>query len=91
MSNDTDPRLKLLMAMTPALAAAKWKPIETAPHDGTEIPIRLVHMLAAYSDDPHDDGYIATAAAHWIDHNGGGFTWHGLAGQPCQWRHLGEQ
>lgn len=24
--------------------------------------------------------------ARWIDHNGGGFTWDGLCGRPCQWR-----
>lgn len=83
-----DPRYAILTAMTPALAEDGWQPIDTVPKDGTEIQIRIVHMLAAYSDDPKEDGYIATARAHWIDHNGGGLTWHGLAGAPCQWRPL---
>jgi hypothetical protein len=91
MPDMSETKLKLLMAMTPALAAASWKPMDTVPKDGTEVQVRIVHMLAAYSDDPHEDGYIATAKAHWIDHNGGGMTWHGLAGEPCQWRHLGER
>lgn len=81
-------RLELLKAMTPTLAADGWQPIDTAPHDGTEVQIRLVHYLAAAYDDPIKEGYIAVARAHWIDHNGGGFTWHGLAGSPCQWRPL---
>jgi len=89
VSDTGDKRLDLLLAMTPSLAADGWRSIETAPHDGTEIQIRLVHMLAAFSDDPKEDGYIATARARWIDHNGGGFTWHGLAGIPAQWRPLG--
>lgn len=65
-----------------------WHPIDTVPKDGTEVQIRIVHMLAAYSDDPKEDGYIAIARAQWIDHNGGGLTWNGLAGVPRQWRPL---
>jgi hypothetical protein len=89
VSDGIDPRLKLLMAMTPALESHGWQPIETVPKDGTEVQIRLVHVLAAYCNDPHKEGYIATARAHWIDHNGGGLTWYGLCGAACQWRPLG--
>jgi hypothetical protein len=85
---DYQKRFDQLCAMTPALEAEGWRPIETAPHDGTEIRIRLVHWLAAAHEPPSYDGYISSARAHWIDHNGGGFTWLGLAGKPAQWRPL---
>ena len=81
-------RLDLLCALTPRLAAKGWCPIETAPHDGTEVEIRIVHFMAAAFDDPVSEGYIATCKAKWIDHNGGGFTWRGIAGTPSQWRPL---
>jgi len=90
LSEKSDKRLALLMAMTPALEADGWKPIESVPKDEIMVQIRLVHMLAAYCQNPHEDGYIATAKAKWIDHNGGGLTWYGLCGVPCQWRYLGE-
>lgn len=79
-------RMAELMAMTPALDADGWRELDNAPHDGTEIELRLVHPLAPYSPDPVGEGYIATARAYWIDHNGGGFTWHGLCGRVAQWR-----
>ena len=91
MSKDDDDyqkRLDLLMAMTPRLRAEGWRPLETAPHDGSEVEIRIVNFIAAACDDPVKDGVIATARARWIDHNGGGFTWYGLAGAPSQWRPL---
>jgi hypothetical protein len=86
--DDYQKRLDLLMAMTPQLEADGWRSLETAPHDGTEVEIRIVHFLAAACDDPIQEGYIGTVRAHWVDHNGGGLPWHGLAGTPSQWRPL---
>lgn len=81
-------RLQLLMATTPKLTAEGWRELDSVPHDGTEIEIRLVHYLAAAYDDPVEEGYIGKARAHWIDHNGGGLTWNGLCGAPSHWRPL---
>lgn len=80
------PAFKLLAAMTPKLAAQGWLSLETAPKDGTVVEVRIVHHLAQYDDDPEGEGWISTARAKWIEHNGGGWTWHGLCGQICQWR-----
>lgn len=81
-------RMAALMALTPELEAEGWRPLGFAPHDGTEVEIRLVHAYAPFCADPVAEGYIATAKARWIDHNGGGWTWHGLCGRPAQWRPL---
>lgn len=82
-------RIKLLMATTPKLAAEGWLDIGSVPKD-REVEIRVVNAIAADCDNPDAEGYIATARAHWIDHNGGGLTWHGLAGAPSQWRPVRE-
>lgn len=65
-----------------------WQPIETAPKDGSEIQIRVVHPNAKYSKDPEGEGWIMWCRAHWIDHNGGGFTWHGPLGEITHWMPL---
>jgi hypothetical protein len=81
-------RMAALMALTPELEAEGWRSLAFAPHDGTEIELRLVHAYAPFCKDPVAEGYIATATARWIDHNGGGWTWEGLCGRPAQWRPL---
>lgn len=86
--SDHQLRMALLMAMTPALEADGWRSLDIAPHDGTEVELRLVHAYAPYCKDAVAEGYIAVVKAKWIDHNGGGWTWHGLCGRPAQWRPL---
>lgn len=89
--DDYHKRLALMMATTPALAAEGWRELDSAPHDGTEVEIRVVNYLAAAHADSHDaiqEGFIAHERAHWIDFNRGGFTWYGLAGSPTHWRPL---
>lgn len=68
--------------------ASAWKPIETAPKDGTLILTWCVHVNAEFCDDAVAEGYAAPVIAKWIDHNGGGFTWHGLAGTHTHWMPL---
>lgn len=81
-------QLKQHCALTPSLEALGWRDLSTAPHDGAEISLRVVHINAAF-DDPVKaaiDGWIAHCRGKWSDHNGGGWTWYGLCGSPCQWR-----
>jgi len=88
MSQQAADRLKLHCALTPALVADGWLPIETAPKDGTEVELRVVHINAAY-DEPAQaeaNGWIAACPGKWTDHNGGGWTWKYLCGSICQWR-----
>jgi hypothetical protein len=65
-----------------------WRPIDSAPHDGSEIWLRVEHMNFAFAGDDAEERELwqQTVDAHWIDHNGGGFTWHGLAGTPTHWQ-----
>lgn len=65
---------------------AGWLPIDTAPKDGTRILIWFVHPNAEYSADPVGEGWAGPHEARWLDHNGGGWTWYGLAGKATFWQ-----
>jgi hypothetical protein len=86
MSQEAYDRLRFLMKLTPKLQAEGWRDLETAPKDGSEVDLRVVHVNAAYSNDPVDDGWIAACRGHWTDFNGGGWVWRSLCGSICQWR-----
>lgn len=61
------------------------KPMDTAPHDGTVIRIMFEHpnYRLAWDDDQYQ--WEELCDAHWIEHNGGGWTWHGIMGKPIGW------
>ena len=65
-----------------------WQPIETAPKDGTAIVAWCVHPYASSMTEPDD--YVGPVIARWIDHNGGGWTWHGHLGNFTHWMPLPE-
>lgn len=66
----------------------QWHPIETAPKDGTRIVAWCVHPTAEYAKDAVNEGWSAPVVARWIDHNGGGWTWHGHLGEFTHWMPL---
>lgn len=68
--------------LTPA-----WLAIADAPRDGTRVELLIHHVNRKYaSDDAARGEWQQVVAAHWIDFNGGGWTWNGLAGDPVGWR-----
>ena len=77
-----------LRAHIDALKAERWEPIETAPKDGTPIIAYCVHTNAKYATNSIQEGWEYPVIAKWIDHNGGGWTWHGMAGTFTHWRPL---
>ena len=75
---------KAALSTLPA-APQGWRDISSAPKDGTRVLIKFVHANARFSKDPIGEGWIAVHEAHWIDHNGGGWTWYGLCGVAMEW------
>lgn len=59
-----------------------------APRDGRSVLLWMVHPNAKFSADPIAEGWAAPVVASWIDHNGGGWTWHGLCGVAVAWHPL---
>jgi len=64
---------------------ALWQTMETAPKDGTTIIAWCVHVNARWATDESRSDWEGPVVAHWIDHNGGGWTWHGHAGRFTHW------
>ncbi len=66
---------------------AGWRPMHSAPKDGTEVFLFVVHPAWQYeTSDPGQ--WQAVVKGRWTDHNGGGWTWPGLCGVPIQWAPL---
>lgn len=61
-------------------------PMEMAPKDGSEIEILFRHNEWRYAKGARKNEWQQWCRAHWIEFNGGGWTWHGLPGVPICWR-----
>lgn len=71
-----------------------WKAMVYAPRDGTAVEMLIEHRTwwTAHKCSPDEVKiWRAVCEAKWIDHNGGGWTWEGMAGTPTGWRTLSRQ
>jgi len=66
---------------------AGFLPMESAPKDGTTVELLLYHPNRKYADEDRKHEWEQIAEAKWLDFNGGGWTWRGMAGSPQGWRH----
>ena len=71
-----------------------WQPMVSAPLDGTEIQLLVRHhdywtALKLDGKKHAEEKYQGVVIGKWIDHNGGGWTWHGGSGSPVGWRPMG--
>jgi hypothetical protein len=70
-----------------AVSDYEWRAMDSAPKDGTKIQLIIRHENYRYARTDEDrDRWEQEVEAHWIGHNGGGWTYHGMMGQPTQWR-----
>lgn len=63
-----------------------WQPMTTAPKDGSEVELLLRHKNWQYAQGEEKRQWQGPYRAKWINFNGGGWTWHGMAGNPIAWR-----
>lgn len=66
--------------------AMQWRPIESAPRDGTEILVWVGHNPL----NGHKPEWSHMAHARWTKHNNGGWVWEGLCGLITHWMPLPE-
>lgn len=79
----------ILTHLSASPAGDEWLPIETAPKDETDILAWCVHPNAKYAGTSASrSDWQSPVVTRWIEHNGGGWTWHGLCGQFTHWRPL---
>jgi len=71
-----------------AAAIPEWQSMDSAPKDGTHILIWFVHDMHKYVKETRNEDWNAVHEAHWIEHNGGGWTWYGLLGAATKWMPL---
>lgn len=63
----------------------EWRPIDTAPKDGRDVMLLIRHKNYKHSPGPK---WEESVIGHWIDHNGGGWTYHGLYGTAIAWKEV---
>lgn len=69
----------------------RWRAMAYAPLDGTKVLLLVRHRTwwTAHKCNPEDAGiWEAECEGQWLDHNGGGWSWEGMAGTPVGWREL---
>jgi hypothetical protein len=67
-------------------AKSAWNPLKAAPQDGTEIELLVHHHNWKHAKGEDKKKWEQIVRAKWIDFNGGGWTWNGMAGVPIYWR-----
>jgi hypothetical protein len=78
-----------ILALHPVQQSDGWQDISTAPKDGTEILAWCVHPNAEYAGTIAEKSeWQCPVVTRWIDHNGGGWTWHGMLGRFTHWQPL---
>jgi len=63
-----------------------WQPLSTAPRDGTKVRLLIWHHNYHYASPDKKSEWERVVVAQWINFNGGGWTWSGMAGTPQAWR-----
>lgn len=69
----------------------EWRAMLYAPQDGTEIELLIHHTNRRYAKPDERPQWEQVVRAKWINHNGGGWTWHGMAGWCQGWRAAREE
>ena len=86
----------LLARIDALLKGGGWEPMVSAQLDGTEIKLLIRHndywtALKVNGKKVADREYQRVCRGKWIDHNGGGWCWYGIAGVQVGWQPLQPQ
>jgi hypothetical protein len=61
-----------------------------APLDGSEVELMIRHrnywLWLKSEKKIKGESWEQVVRGQWLDHNGGGWSWHGMAGTPIGWR-----
>jgi hypothetical protein len=63
-----------------------WYAMAEAARDGSEVILLVRHASWSHASDADRHIWQAEVRGRWTAHNGGGWTWWGLAGAPIAWR-----
>lgn len=56
---------------------------------GRQVLLLIHHANRKYTSTyAEQECWTDEVLAHWIDHNGGGWTYHGMCGEPQCWREM---
>ena len=66
-----------------------WIAPHYRPPTDLDVELDVVHQNYSHAKTDEERAiWRGVFPGKWIDHNGGGYTWEGLAGTVCGWRHL---
>jgi hypothetical protein len=70
--------------------AQRWSAMVYAPLDGSEVELMIRHrnywLWLKSEKKIKGESWEQVVRGQWLDHNGGGWSWHGMAGTPIGWR-----
>lgn len=62
-----------------------WRPMATAPKDGTPVYLLVRHVNYHYCERSARPVWEESVRSYWYEHNGGRWSWNGMDGEAVAW------